>query len=231
MRPIPLLRAVVSRRAGIPTSVGTALQPSSLRPLVPFPARRKPDESGLPLRFSLSFASTCLFVISCSAPAPTPLNYTVRTVPVTDRSAILDAAEVALIDRGFQVERRDDRVGILTTFPVESMPDDSSLRHTRILRTPNPIRTRAEVRLEPAGPSVRIHCKIVIQEQDTESAKLFIQQRAGADVPRETPIDRDAATTDEQNTYWRTVRRDKAAERELLADILEKSGVPSDSNP
>ncbi len=55
--------------------------------------------------------------------------------------------------------------------------------------------------------------------------------RGGSDEPRNTAIDRDAATSDEQNTYWRTLRGDKAAERELLADILEKSGQPSSPNP
>lgn len=163
----------------------------------------------------------------CVSTAPSPANYTVRTTTITDRGDILDSAEMALIDRGYVIEKRDDRAGVITTYPIESMPSEPSLRHSRVIRSPSPIRTRAEIRLEPAGASMRIHCKVVVQEQDTEAARMFALQRGGYDTPRDTPIDRDAATTEEQNTYWRTVRRDKNAERDILGSISDPAEAPT----
>jgi len=40
-----------------------------------------------------------------------------------------------------------------------------------------------------------------------------------SDLPTDTPIDREGATTQEQNTVWRTIGRDKSKERSIL-DII-----------
>jgi hypothetical protein len=54
---------------------------------------------------------------------------------------------------------------------------------------------------------------------------MYAADRSGSDLPgQQTAIDRDAATTAEQNTVWRTLRRDTAAERQILDAILEHTG-------
>lgn len=53
---------------------------------------------------------------------------------------------------------------------------------------------------------------------------MFRHDHRVSDIPDDTPIDRDAATTTEQNTVWRTIRRDKAAERRILEAILDQAG-------
>jgi hypothetical protein len=189
---------------------------------IEIPPPRRPAPPGCNSRFANPLIWITAFLATaagCVSTAPSPANYTVRTTTLTDRGEILDSVEIALIDRGYVIERRDDRAGVITTYPIESMPSEPSLRHSRVIRSPTPIRTRAEIRLEPAGASLRIHCKVVVQEQDTEAARMFALQRGGYDTPRDTPIDRDAATTEEQNAYWRTVRRDKNAERAILDSV------------
>lgn len=54
---------------------------------------------------------------------------------------------------------------------------------------------------------------------------MFASDRSGSDTPGDyTAINRDAATTTEQNTVWRTVRRDKSVERNILNAIAERAG-------
>jgi len=79
----------------------------------------------------------------------------------------------------------------------------------------------AEVRLVEAEGSVKVYCKVMIQEQAGQAYGLFAEDRAGgSDSPGEyTAINRDAATTKEQSTLWRTTRRDKSAERSILEAI------------
>jgi hypothetical protein len=78
------------------------------------------------------------------------------------------------------------------------------------------------------GNDVNVYCKVVVQEQTTETHRMFAQDSTLSDVPHDTAIDRDAATTTQQNTVWRTVQRDKAAERRILEAVLERAGEPSE---
>jgi hypothetical protein len=55
---------------------------------------------------------------------------------------------------------------------------------------------------------------------------MFASDRSGSDTPGDyTAINRDAATTAEQNSVWRTLRRDRAAERNIIAEITEPIGA------
>jgi len=156
-----------------------------------------------------------LGLASCEAPGPTPLEYGVRSVPKKDRAAMLDTVEAAMVKAGFQVEKRDVATGVVTSLPNEERDASSGGR----LRG----RTRrvAEVQLQDSGENVRVYCKVLIQALATGAYGLYAQERATTDSPGEyTAINRDAATTEKQNTVWRTVRRDKNAERAILDQIL-----------
>lgn len=188
-------------------------------------------EASIATRFRLSIVD-CRFkgsawlvlLTSCTAPSPTPMDYTVRHVQQRDRSASLDAAEAALIDLGYQIERRDPVEGVITTQPVEAQAGLDSARPVS-LRTRPKTRRIVEVRVQNDGGATKVFCKVLIQEQTTEAHRMFASDRAGSDTPGDyTPINRDAATTAEQNTAWRAVRRDKSVERNVLDAITERSG-------
>jgi hypothetical protein len=68
-----------------------------------------------------------------------------------------------------------------------------------------------------------VYCQVTIQQQTTEAYRMFQQDRELSDAPGQTAIERDAATTTEQNTVWRNVRRDKAAERRILEAVVRRS--------
>jgi hypothetical protein len=95
------------------------------------------------------------------------------------------------------------------------------------VRADNPQRRFAEVRITGSGDEFKVHCKVVVEEQASESYRLLAFERGGDDVPgHQSAIDRDAATTAEQNTVWRVVRRDKTAEREILDRISQPAAAP-----
>jgi len=162
------------------------------------------------------------FIAGCGAPAVSPVTFSVRLVEGADRIRVLDAAEAALIDQGFRIERRDPTSNSLRSFPLEGPASESGERTLRSrMSARRGIRRVAEVRVEDTPEGIRAACKVAVQQQTTQTHRFFARERAGVDAPEDTPIDRDAATTEEQNTVWQTVQRDRAAERAILDAILE----------
>ncbi|MEK6674684.1 MAG: hypothetical protein AABZ47_03410 [Planctomycetota bacterium] len=175
----------------------------------------------------LAACGMALALCSCVSTRPANVNASVRRVSGIDRQIILDTAEVVLLDREYLINERDDRAGMLRTKPIEGAGAAGD-RQSAPLHRRGRTRRIVDVILNEDGNGVRIHCKVVVQEQDTQSMRLMSREQSGHEPYSDTPIDRDAATTDEQNTYWQTVRRDRLAERELLAELLTRLGVPID---
>jgi len=131
----------------------------------------------------------------------------------------MDAAERALIELGYQIARRDPAEGVLTTQPIEAPSDLATNRPTN-WSSRGKARRIAEVRVHSDGGETRYYCRVMIQEQAAQGHRMFAADRAPTDTPGDyTAINRDAATTSEQNTVWRTMRRDKSAERRILDAI------------
>jgi len=152
------------------------------------------------------------------------MDYTVRHVQQTDRNAALDAAEAALIDLRYRIERRDPTEGVITTQPVEAQAGLDSVRSVS-LSSRAKTRRVVEVRVQNDDGATKVYCKVLIQEQSTQAHRMFASDRSGSDTPGDyTAINRDAATTTEQNTVWRTFRRDKSVERDILNAITERTG-------
>lgn len=166
-----------------------------------------------------------VFIGACADPDPTPVNYGVRQVALSDRSLVLDAAEAALVEHGFAIASRDPAEGVMRSDPIENDPRDRSSRPGSGISSSARTRRTAEVRVAGAADRVNVYCKILVEEQATQAYRMYAPDRSGNDLPgAQTAIDRDAATTVEQNTVWRTLRRDTAAERQILASILERTG-------
>ena len=154
----------------------------------------------------------------CAAPGPTAMTYSVRRVSQGDVEGLLNAASIALEAEGFVIEKSDPEQGLVTTRParVEPAAADAGWSGRPAQRSV------AQVQVTRGEGGMSIFCKVEIQRQTTEAYRLFQQARTRTDLPDETAIDRDAATTAEQNTVWETVRRDKAAERRVLQAIVGK---------
>jgi hypothetical protein len=170
---------------------------------------------------------SCLFPIlfgACTSPGPSPMTFSMRQLREVDPGATFQAADDALAELGYRVDRRDPPAGVLTTFPVKGTVQDEAAARRGRLGTPRPTRRVAQVRIEGRTGEVAVYCKVAVQEQTTEAYRLREYDLRTSDSPAETPIEREAATTKAQNTVWRTVRRDKAEERRILTAIIERAG-------
>ncbi len=171
------------------------------------------------------FGALLALLAACESPEPTSLNYGVRQIRLSDRSVSLEVVEAALVERGYAIARRDPIEGVIVTESIENDPQDRRGRSGVGLSSAPRTRRFAEVRLAGAGEESRVYCKVLVQEQSTRVYGMYSSDRAGSDLPgSQTAIDRDAATTVEQNTVWRTLRRDTAEERKVLDAIVERSG-------
>lgn len=166
--------------------------------------------------------ASLLVSAGCSTPRRSSTHGGTRRVVTSEPRVVFDAAELALIDAGFQIERRDFAEGVLTTRPVAVNRRSEPSPGVRI-SSRNRLRRVAEVRIRQTGKQVEADCNVLVQEQTTRMHRLFAGQQSANDTFSDTPIDRDAATTSSQYTVWRTLRRDRATERAILAGITARS--------
>ncbi len=181
-------------------------------------------------RQSVWWSLACMVLAGCAAPGSAPITYGVRHFPGGDRAAAYAAARSTLDELGYAIDHADRAAGLLTTRPT------SHSRHGE--RTGVRISSRGDlrrvvrVRVAATADTVNVYCQAAIQERLTETHRILQHDLATTDRPGETPIDRGAGTTPEQNTVWRTIRRNKIAERRILEDIVERltgSTPPPDS--
>jgi len=171
-------------------------------------------------RLALAAGLGALLGLSCASKGPSSLSYTVQRVPSSSGDT-LDAAEIVLTQLGYRVARRDAQEGVIITRPL----GDATARGRQGagLSSDAPARRVVEVRVADSPDGTRVFCKVSIQEQTTQAYQMFQVSRSGDDTPGETAIERDAGGTVAQNTVWRTVARDKRAERTILAEIESRS--------
>lgn len=88
----------------------------------------------------------------------------------------------------------------------------------------SPARHLTQMRIRREGPCVSAFASVALQRQTTESFRE--RQRVGGDnyssVPDQTPADKEAATTADQNDVWITQRYDHAAESRMLDDLFRR---------
>lgn len=163
-----------------------------------------------------------LLMAGCAATGPSPMAYGTHAFRGAERTEVFDAAELALLKAGFQIERRDSVEGVLTTQPIFGSRDSDADNRGPRLSSRGDVRRLAEVRVQTVAADVDVYCRVLVQEQSAQVYHIVDQRSGSDDRPNTTPIDRDAATTTQQNTVWRTLRRDKVVERQILADISER---------
>lgn len=157
----------------------------------------------------------------CAAPGPTAQNYLLRHAADVPPGALFGRAEVALLELGYEIDRADPAAGVLTTRPVSGTESARSASGFGLGRVT--VRTIAEVRVQPADTGSTLFCRVRVEELTTASHAAFLQDRGASDLPSQTPIDREGATTEAQNSVWTMVRRDRAKERAIIHAILGDS--------
>ena len=80
------------------------------------------------------------------------------------------------------------------------------------------------------GSIVRLRVDVERRDTDRREWVRHDAQRL-SDSPAYTPIERDSATTERQNTVWTLVRRDVMRERDLLSELQEYFERRSEPEP
>lgn len=161
----------------------------------------------------------------CAAPQISHLQFGSRRIPGATRSAVFATAQQVLVDLGYRLRRADPESGVITTEPTAVKLDTESVGGRATLSSSGRGRRIVEVRLVEGSSGANVHCRVAIQLLTTEAHRMFRHEAVGADIPNETAIDLEAASTAEQNAVWKTIRRDKPAERQILDAIVARAAA------
>ena len=145
--------------------------------------------------------------------------------------ALEDAEPDAVLAEGTTILQREfGRVKVdraarrIVTAPVEFTTGRESGTARDLYGGQSTMRRVAEFSVGRRGGTTVARLRVDVQRRDT--VQRAVVQPEGyrlSDAPgHETPVDRDAATTTEQNTVWTQVRRDTRLERQLLEELRER---------
>ncbi len=169
-------------------------------------------------------AALAALMTGCADSAPAPSTYLQRVIPGAAPEAVYDAAR-GILQREFGRVEADRDGQRLQSDPSEfdTARDSGTARDlvggsTRMRRVAHCI-----VGKRSDGALVRIRVDVQRLDSSRRPAGRDEGYRVD-DSPAYTPIDRDAATTEQQNTLWTTVRRDREMERLILDELDAQLG-------
>lgn len=164
----------------------------------------------------IAMAST----IGCQSPDAAMSGYAARHLASVETAQAFSAARHVLEGYGFSVRRADVERGWIATHPARLHELEAAAVRDVFGREADERRV-VTMRVLPEATGAAIFCKVEVQEPSSDEFRLYSDAHRTSDTLSDTPIDRDAATTDEQNTVWRTRRRDRDLERSLLDAVVQ----------
>lgn len=94
----------------------------------------------------------------------------------------------------------------------------------------NRMRRSAILVIRPLGEGCVAKCRVQVERLDTADHRVFRSNEQFGDVPNETPIDREAAVSAQQDQVWTPMPRDRPLEREIL-DLLRSRVIAEEKPP
>lgn len=176
------------------------------------------------MRFLLSLIA--LPLVGCAVAGPSASTFSLRAFPDMSVNEAFAAGEAALIHQGYDLDRRDPSTGTLVTRPLESGYRERYGNQARRLGTEGRQRRVAKVQVAETPRGAKVYCRVTVEEQSTQVYRFLAESYRTGVSEESTAIDRDAATTARQNTVWRTVDRDRPAERAILDAIAPPAREP-----
>ncbi len=165
---------------------------------------------------------TAALAVGCASP-DLELRARARLLPGARAAEVFDAAR-ALLAREFQTVRADRQAGRIEAGPVVFTTTRSSGTVRDLYGGASRMRRRATMWVLPRGDGTLVRLRVVIEREEGQRTQAVPRQSYRlADWPAaETALDRDAATSAEQNELWMFVRRDLRLERQLLDRLAER---------
>lgn len=154
----------------------------------------------------------------------------------TGQSAVISNAAPGEVLRvaGDLLQRRYDRVrvdrsaGRVTTEPIQYVTRSESGSVRALYGGRSRMRQSAVVTVAPRNGETIVRVRVAIERKDTTRANAVHSPAEFRlnDSPGVTPIERDAATSVEQNEVWTYVKRDLSQERAFLEQLQDYFAIP-----
>lgn len=145
-----------------------------------------------------------------------------RIIGSASADEVFRAAQV-LLRREFGALKIEPEMRRIVSQPVEYRTVSESGTARDLYRGRSTMRRVAHFAVGRRGDGAVARLRIDIERQDTARREAFQPERNRlSDAPGRTPIERDAATSTQQNTVWTFVKRDRRLERVLLAELQEQ---------
>lgn len=151
---------------------------------------------------------------------PTPQQ---RVIEGADPDQAMTEA-IPILQREFGRLKVDQAARHIVTTPVEFTTDRESGTARDLYHGRSAMRRTATFDVGRRAGETVARLRIDVERRDTER-RAVVQPPSHrlSDTPgQETPIDRDAATTREQNAVWTRVKRDRKLEVSLLEELRER---------
>ena len=125
------------------------------------------------------------------------------------------AAATAVMAKHYSIALADPDTGVIT-----SRPKSVNIGGERLLGG-SPAREVATITLRRQKNQVMATVAVDVQREGAAADRRLggAYSDSYSSVPHDTPAEHEAATTAEQNDMWRTVDRNKAAERKMLDEL------------
>lgn len=172
-----------------------------------------------------------LWCAGCASPE-TGMRARAVFLPGADPDTVFDAA-TAMLRRNFGTVRADRTARTIEAGPSEFTTRTGSGTVRDLYGGVSRMRRRATMWILPREGGTLARLRVVIEREDTERTSAVPRQDYRlADWPAaRTAIDRDAATTAEQNEVWTFVRRDLRSEQRLLDALASRFAEPATTAP
>jgi hypothetical protein len=173
---------------------------------------------------ALPVAVLLLAPLGCATTELEPRRFRSRALPgVSAQEAFQQAEDIMRREFGGTSPDRADMA--LESGPEEFVASSDTGTARDLVGASSTMRRRGTLRIRQRGDATVAEIRIDIERRDSErrraAASSSHQDSRIDDLPGRTPIERDAATTNEQNTVWTQVRRDEALERALLDELYD----------
>jgi hypothetical protein len=146
-------------------------------------------------------------------------RYQSRVIPAASVDEVFLAAQV-LLRREFGPLKIEADAHRAVSRPAEYSTASESGTARDLYGGRSTMRRIAHFSVARRGDDVVARLRVDIERQDTARREVFQPDRHRlSDAPGQTAIERDAATSAQQNTVWTFVKRDRRLERALLAEL------------
>lgn len=146
-------------------------------------------------------------------------------LPKVAPDAAFDAAVYA-VGQWFRVAEASRSEGAIRSVTEEFEQKGGTGRiRDAALNFPNRMRRTAAVYVSPHPTGTLVQCEVRVERLDTADHRAFRDNLRFNDYPNETPIDREAGVSAEQDQVWTSMPRDSRLERDIL-DVIRSRVLP-----